>query len=81
MTRRVPTSLVIWLTMISTLTSSPLVTGGADVANTILSYAADVSTDFVVMGGYGHSRLRAFILGGATRGVLSSMTIPALMSH
>ena len=58
-----------------------LVTGGSDVANTILSYAADVSADFVVMGGYGHSRLREFILGGATCGVLSSMTIPTLMSH
>jgi nucleotide-binding universal stress UspA family protein len=54
-----------------------LVTGGSDVANTILSYAADVSADFIVMGGYGHSRLREFILGG----VLSSMTIPTLMSH
>ena len=58
-----------------------VVTGGTQVANTILSYAADVSADFVVMGGYGHSRLREFILGGATRGVLSSMTIPTLMSH
>ena len=58
-----------------------LVTGGTDVANSILSYAADVSADFVVMGGYGHSRLREFILGGATRGVLSSMTIPTLLSH
>jgi nucleotide-binding universal stress UspA family protein len=57
------------------------VAGGTDVANTILSYAADVSADFIVMGGYGHSRLREFILGGATRGVLSSMTIPTLMSH
>jgi nucleotide-binding universal stress UspA family protein len=58
-----------------------LVTGGTDVANAILSYAADVSADFIVMGGYGHSRLRELILGGATRGVLSSMTIPTLMSH
>jgi nucleotide-binding universal stress UspA family protein len=58
-----------------------IVTGGTDVANTILSYAADVSADFIVMGGYGHSRLREFILGGATRGILSSMTVPALMSH
>jgi nucleotide-binding universal stress UspA family protein len=52
-----------------------------DVANTILSHAADVSADFLVMGGYGHSRLREFVLGGATRGILSSMTIPTLMSH
>ena len=31
--------------------------------------------------GYGHSRLREFILGGATRGMLESMTVQALMSH
>ena len=58
-----------------------IVTGGTDVASTILSYAADVSADFIVMGGYGHSRLREFVLGGATRGILSAMTIPTLMSH
>lgn len=58
-----------------------IVTGGTDVPSTILSYAADASADFIVMGGYGHSRLREFILGGATRGILSSMTVPALMSH
>jgi nucleotide-binding universal stress UspA family protein len=58
-----------------------IVRGGIDVAETILSYAADVSADFIVMGGYGHSRFREFILGGTTRGLLSSMTIPTLMSH
>lgn len=58
-----------------------IVTGGIDVANTVLSYAADSSIDFIVMGGYGHSRLREFILGGATRGILTSMTVPVLMSH
>src|SRR3954453_20666606 len=52
-----------------------------DVANTLLSHAADISADFIVMGGYGHSRLREFILGGVTRGILASMTVPALMSH
>jgi len=52
-----------------------------DVANAILSQAADSSTDFIVMGGYGHSRLREFILGGATRGILTAMTVPVLMSH
>jgi nucleotide-binding universal stress UspA family protein len=52
-----------------------------DVANAILSYAADSSADFMVMGGYGHSRLREFILGGATRRILQSMTVPVLMSH
>ena len=52
-----------------------------DVANALLSYAADSSAELIVMGGYGHSRLREFILGGVTRGILSSMTVPALMSH
>jgi nucleotide-binding universal stress UspA family protein len=52
-----------------------------DVPSAILSYAADNGTDMLVMGGYGHSRLREFILGGATRGILSSMTVPVLMSH
>jgi nucleotide-binding universal stress UspA family protein len=52
-----------------------------DVANTILSHAADAGTDLIVMGGYGHSRLREFVLGGATRGILASMTVPTLMSH
>jgi nucleotide-binding universal stress UspA family protein len=52
-----------------------------DVSSTILSYAADTSADMIVMGGYGHSRLREFILGGATRGILESMTVPVLMSH
>jgi nucleotide-binding universal stress UspA family protein len=52
-----------------------------DVANAILSDAADRDTDLLVMGGYGHSRLREFVLGGATRGILASMTVPTLMSH
>jgi len=52
-----------------------------DVGNTILNYAADASTDLIVMGAYGHSRLREFILGGATRRLLEKMTAPTLMSH
>lgn len=52
-----------------------------DVANAILSHAADTNADMIVMGGFGHSRLREFVLGGATRGLLESMTVPTLMSH
>ena len=55
--------------------------GKIDVSNAILSYAADTDPDLIVMGGYGHSRLREFILGGTTRGMLASMTKPTLMSH
>jgi nucleotide-binding universal stress UspA family protein len=58
-----------------------IVSPDVDVPNTILSHAADCSADFLVMGGYGHSRLREFVLGGATRGILTSMTVPVLMSH
>jgi nucleotide-binding universal stress UspA family protein len=55
--------------------------GDIDVADVILSYAADSGTDFIVMGGYGHSRLREFVLGGVTRSIFRSMTVPVLMSH
>jgi nucleotide-binding universal stress UspA family protein len=55
--------------------------GDIDVGNAILSYVADRDADFLVMGGYGHSRWREFFLGGATRQILSSMTLPTLMSH
>ena len=58
-----------------------LVAGEIDAASTILSYAADTGTDFIVMGGYGHSRLRQVVLGGVTREMLKSMTVPVLMSH
>ncbi len=47
----------------------------------ILSLAADSGIDLMVMGGYGHSRLQERILGGVTRGMFNSMTIPTLMSH
>ncbi|MEH6952723.1 universal stress protein (plasmid) [Nitrobacter sp. NHB1] len=52
-----------------------------DVPNTILSHVADCSANLLVMGGYGHSRLREFVLGGATLGILSAMTVPVFMSH
>jgi len=55
--------------------------GGIDVADALLSYAADSSADFMVMGGYGHSRLREFVLGGVTRSIFQSMTVPVLLSH
>jgi nucleotide-binding universal stress UspA family protein len=53
----------------------------SDVGNTILSRAADYDADLIVMGLYGHSRAREFVLGGASRTILSSMTVPVLMAH
>jgi nucleotide-binding universal stress UspA family protein len=59
----------------------PIAAADAKVAEVILSHAADSSADLLVMGGFGHSRLREFILGGVTRSILDTMTIPTLMSH
>jgi nucleotide-binding universal stress UspA family protein len=55
--------------------------GSVDVQGAILSHAHDSGADFIVMGAYGHSRLREFILGGVTRSILKSMPVPVLMSH
>ena len=55
--------------------------GNLDVPDALLSHAADYDADFIVMGGYGHSRLREFVLGGVTRSILRTMTAPVLMSH
>jgi len=52
-----------------------------DIGAQILSRAADTGADLIVMGGYGHSRLREVVLGGATRSLLEAMTVPVLMSH
>jgi nucleotide-binding universal stress UspA family protein len=52
-----------------------------NVHGTILSIAADSDIGLLAMGGYGHSRLKERILGGVTRGVFESMTMPVLMTH
>lgn len=51
------------------------------VADTVLNYVSDHGKDLVVMGGYGHSRMREFLFGGATREILEAMTVPVLMAH
>jgi nucleotide-binding universal stress UspA family protein len=58
-----------------------IASGNIDVADTLLSHAADSGANFIVMGGYGHSRLREFVLGGVTHSILRSMTVPTLMAH
>lgn len=52
-----------------------------DVGNQLLSRAADLDADLIVMGAYGQPRMKELILGGATRTILKSMTVPVLMSH
>jgi nucleotide-binding universal stress UspA family protein len=52
-----------------------------DIQGTILSVSAESRVGLLVMGGYGHSRLHERILGGVTRSMFDSMTVPVLMSH
>jgi len=54
---------------------------GIDAGNLLLSRAFDLSSDLIVMGAWGHSRLRELVLGGVTRTLLESMTVPVLMAH
>jgi nucleotide-binding universal stress UspA family protein len=54
---------------------------GLDIAESILSRAADLDIDLLVMGVYGHTRVREMVLGGASRTLLQSMTVPVLMAH
>jgi nucleotide-binding universal stress UspA family protein len=53
----------------------------SEIQPSILSIAADEGLDMLVMGAYGHSRLQEGILGGVTREMLRTMTVPTLMSH
>jgi nucleotide-binding universal stress UspA family protein len=51
------------------------------VGETLMACASEMSADLLVMGCYGHARVREFVFGGASRHVLAHMTIPVLMSH
>lgn len=53
----------------------------SDVGGVILSRAADFDVDLIVMGLYGHSRMREWVLGGASRTLLASMTVPLFVMH
>jgi nucleotide-binding universal stress UspA family protein len=55
--------------------------GSGDVGESVLSLAADVGADLLVMGCFGHSRAREWVMGGATRSILRAMTLPVLMAH
>ena len=57
------------------------VAADTDVGGVILSRAADLDVDLIVMGIYGHSRVREMVLGGASRTLLASMTVPVFISH
>jgi nucleotide-binding universal stress UspA family protein len=62
-------------------TAESMPTNGLNPAEALFTRARDLGAGLIVMGAYGHSRLREFVLGGATRHALSAMSIPLLMSH
>ena len=55
--------------------------GGGAVTDLILAEATSAGADLIVMGGYGHSRLRELMLGGVTRHMIERMTLPVLLAH
>ncbi len=55
--------------------------GDLEAGDAILSWLADSDSDLLVMGLYGHARFREMVLGGVSRRILDSMTVPVLMSR
>ena len=58
-----------------------VLSGGGDIAATLQEEAIQRGASLLVMGGFGHTRLRDFILGGATDGILRDLRMPVLVSH
>ena len=61
--------------------TEPITADDIDISDMLLSRIADFGVDMIVMGAYGHSRVRELVMGGATHGILRHMTVPVLMSH
>lgn len=61
--------------------ASSMSSNDVETGELLLSRAADMTADLIVMGGYGHSRLQEWVMGGVTRTLLRDMTVPVLMSH
>ncbi len=61
--------------------ASSIIAEDCPIATTIQSHAVGLRADLLVMGAFGHSRVRDFVLGGATKGVLDNLLLPVLLSH
>lgn len=70
-----------WLTRHGVAAELRVQTTRVAIAEAIRAHAVELNADLLVMGAYGHSRWAERVLGGATRGLLASMTVPVLMSH
>jgi nucleotide-binding universal stress UspA family protein len=63
------------------VTAVQTTSNGLNASDVLLNHAADLSSDLIVVGGYGHARMREILLGGVTRDLLRHATVPVLMSH
>ena len=70
-----------WLARHGVPAQTRIETTTISVAESLLSRASDLGSDLIVMGAFGHARWRERLLGGTTRDVLGTMTVPVLMSH
>lgn len=70
-----------WLTRQGVSAGVRIEAVGSGIADAMRARAAESGADLIVMGAYGHARWAERVLGGATRGLLDSMTVPVLMSH
>jgi nucleotide-binding universal stress UspA family protein len=75
------TSLIEWLQRQGVTAEASVERTEIAIADALLSRASDLGIDLIVMGAYGHSRWTERLLGGATRSMLATMTVPVLMSH
>ena len=64
-----------------TVESSSIRAGDRSIGAALQEHAVKIGGKLLVMGGYGHSRVRDFVLGGATEGVLADLRLPVLLSH
>lgn len=63
------------------VTVDVIASGGREVDEALRQHAADINADLIVMGGYGHSRMRELIFGGVTRSMIEKPAIPVLFGH
>lgn len=76
-----PARLADYLTLHGVEARSKRVEAQRHAGNELLARSAELGADLLVMGAYGHSRLREFVLGGATREVLTNAEVPVLLAH
>ncbi|MEZ5741807.1 MAG: universal stress protein [Burkholderiaceae bacterium] len=63
------------------VTVTNLPSGGQDIDAALLRHATEIGADLIVMGAYGHSKLRELIFGGTTRNMLANSPVPLFMAH